>query len=501
MFLSKFLKVPAKTQSNLLRGLLVKASSTVWGRRFDFGSIARESDVVRAYRERVPLHSYEHMRPYVDRIRDGEKDVLWPGRIRYFAASSGTTSSGRIVPVSTEMLASNRRFSLAVVANYLVKTRKTGILLGRHLSLPGWIEDDRPGIGMGAGTRIGQISAILAESSAALVRPWRALDNRLGFIEDWEEKMAAVADHTMAQDIRLIVIAPSWCQVLFRLVQERYRSKTGNVSTIGDIWPNLTTIITGGVALSGYRDILTSYMGEKHVDLVETYGASEGFIAFQNELADPAMLLHLDNGVYYEFVPFDELGSGNPKRLSIEEVETGVRYAPHLTSNSGFWSYCVGDVVKFTSLDPHKIVVTGRTVDMLDKYGEAVFGDEARRALHAACEQTGATVLHYHVTHTPPDLRRTPAHHWLIEFNRPPADVARFAAIIDDELMKAGHHYEDRREGMAFDRPTVTALPPGTFFSCMAQAGKRVTVQTKVPAMSEERDFAEEVLDYADQPG
>ena len=308
--------------------------------------------------------------------------------------------------------------------------------------------------------------------------------------------MSAVADHTLAQDIRLIVIAPSWCQVLFRLVRERHRSRTGHDALIGDIWPNLTAVITGGVALSGYRDILTDHIGEKKVDLIETYGASEGFIAFQNDLADPAMLLHLDSGVYYEFVPFDELGAENPTRLSIEEVEVGVRYAPHLTSNSGFWSYCVGDVVRFTSLSPHKIIVTGRTVDMLDKYGEAVFGDEAKAALNTACEQAQVSALHHHVTHTPADLQRTPAHHWLIEFVHPPENVAKFAETLDNELKKAGHHYEDRREGMAFDLPTVTVLSPGTFFSSMAEMGKRVSVQTKVPAMREERDFAEKVLNY-----
>jgi hypothetical protein len=493
MFLRKFLKEPVRTQDDLLRSLLKRAASTEWGRRFDFASIAGERDVSRAYRETVPLHAYEDKRSSVNRMRAGEPNILWPGRTRYFAASSGTTSSGRVVPVSAEMLASNRRFSVSVISNYLAKTRNTNILFGRHLSLPGWIEDDREDLG----TRIGQISAVLAESSARMSRPWRALDNKLSFIGDWEEKMAAIADHVLEQDVRLIVIAPSWCQVLFRLVSERHKSKTGMLAPIGDIWPNLTTVITGGVALSGYRDLLQHHIGKREVDFVETYGASEGFMAFQNDLDDPAMLLHLANGVYYEFVPVDELGFENPARLSISEVETGVRYVPHLTSNSGFWSYCVGDVVKFTSLHPHKIVVAGRTVDMLDKYGEAVFGDEAHAALLAASLQTQAVVLNYHVTHTPPGLEQTPAHHWLIEFERAPADLRGFAGIIDSELKNAGHHYQDRREGLAFDSPTVTALKPGTFLSWMEQSGKQITVQTKVPAMSEERDFAEEILRYA----
>ena len=338
MFLSRFLKDPENAQLGLLRKLVEKAQDTDWGRRFRLSDVAAQKDagaMLTAYRQQVPLLGYEDMRPYVERMRAGEPGVLWPGRIKYFAASSGTTSAGRIVPVSTDMLASNRMFSLAVVGNYIRETGNASILFGKHLSLPGWIEDDRPD----AGTRIGQISAILAESSAALSVPWRAMDNRLGFIEDWEEKMAAIADHTMGQDVRLIVIAPSWCQVLFRLVTERHQSRTGREAAIGEIWPNLRTVITGGVALSGYRDILRHYIGREDVDLVETYGASEGFISFQNDLADPAMLLHLDCGVFYEFVPVEELGSDQPTRLTIGEVETGVRYAPHMTSNSGFWSY------------------------------------------------------------------------------------------------------------------------------------------------------------------
>jgi hypothetical protein len=494
MFLRRFLKQPVRAQEELLRRILIRASDTEWGRRHTFAGIATSTELVKTYQETVALQSYEDMRPYVDRMRAGEPDVLWPGRVRYFAASSGTTSTGRIVPVSREMLASNRRFALEVIANYVKTNRRSGLFFGRHLSLPGWIEDDRPELG----TRIGQISAILAESGSWLTVPWRALDNRIGFIENWEDKMAAIADHTMDQDVRLIAIAPSWGQVLFRLVAERYRSKTGVPKKISEIWPNLSTIVTGGVALSGYRDILQHYLGESRVDMVETYGASEGFISYQDDLTDPAMLIHLDNGVFFEFVPTDELGASEPSRLTIDEVTTGVPYAPHVTSNSGFYSYCLGDVIRFTSINPHKIVVVGRTVDMLDKYGEAVFGSEARLALDAACARTSASVLHYHVTHTAVSSGETPAHHWLIEFEMPPADLDQFARILDDELKRAGHHYEDRREGMAFDRPTVTSLQPGTFFDAMQEGGKRLSVQTKVPAMSEERTFAEQVLGYAE---
>jgi hypothetical protein len=295
----------------------------------------------------------------------------------------------------------------------------------------------------------------------------------------------------------MIVIAPSWCQVLFRLVVERCRLMTGTTKTIGEIWPNLGLIVTGGVALSGYREILVQYVGRDDVDLIETYGASEGFISFQDGLADPSMLLHLDNGVFMEFVPFDDEEVDSP-RLTVGDVSVGPRYAIHLTSNSGFWSYAVGDVVRFTSLSPHRIIVAGRTVDMLDKYGEAVFADEARAALQAACKATGSTASQFHITHTLDPIDASPAHQWLIEFDEPPEDLTTFARIIDDFLAGAGHHYQDRREGRAFGFPVITPLKPGTFFRWMEAQGKRVTVQTKVPAMSEERSLADAILSGQD---
>lgn len=486
----KFLRDPEAAQLQVLRRLLTAARRTEWGRRYDYEGILRASDLLGAYHEKVPIHTYAEMREPVARVRSGATDILWPGSIRYFAASSGTTSSGRIIPVSPQMMRSNRQFSLALMLNHLFRTGRFDLLRGKVLALPGWIEDDNPVLG----TRVGQISAVLAETQSGFLRPWQAIGNELGFITHWEDKMTAIAAHTIDQDIRIIVIAPSWCQVLFRLVVERDRMMTGRGRSIGEIWPNLGLIITGGVSLSGYRQLLADYIGRDDVDMLETYGASEGFISFQDDLSDPAMLLHLDNGVFMEFVPFEAEGLSDAPRLTIGDVSVGPRYAVHLTSNSGFWSYAVGDVVRFTSVSPHRIVVTGRTVDMLDKYGEAVFGDEARAALEHACVATGSRATHVHITHTVATPDGSPAHEWLIEFETPPADLSAFAKCIDEYLAGAGHHYQDRREGRAFAFPVVKALKPGAFFRWMEATGKRVSVQTKVPLMAEERDLANAIL-------
>ncbi len=493
----KFGAAPGPTQQRVLQKLIATAATTTWGVQHGYGNLSRASNIVKDYQARVSLSNYEDMREPVAQMRRGTENVLWPGKPRYFAASSGTTSEGRVIPVSSAMLRSNRAFSLAVFLNHLANTRRAGLLTGKHLSLPGWIEDDDVRLG----TRIGQISAILAESSGRFTRPWRAIGNRHSFVSDWEEKMAAIATHTMNQDIRLIVIAPSWCQVLFKMVEEQYRKKEGADARIGEIWPNLTTIITGGVALSGYRDLLTDYIGHEGVDFVETYGASEGFLAFQDDLHDPAMLLHLDNGIFMEFVPLDELHSESPTRCTIDDVRTGVKYALHVSTNSGFWSYELGDIVQFTSTEPHKIKVVGRTTEMLDKYGEAVFGDEARKALLKAAEDVGARVLEVHITHTRLGPSGIPAHHWLVEFDRAPDAPEHFAAALDTQLKAAGHHYHDRREGHAFGPPTVTILKPGTFYSWLASTGKRLSVQTKVPTMHEEHQMADQIIAFAESEG
>jgi hypothetical protein len=290
-------------------------------------------------------------------------------------------------------------------------------------------------------------------------------------------------------------MAPTWALVLFDKLIDTYNRRHGaSVDTIGEIWPNLQLFIAGGVALRSYRDLLDAQIGID-IDYIETYGASEGFFSFQNDLDDPSMLLHLDNGVFFEFVPADEQYDDNPTRLTIADVEPGVRYALYITSCSGLWSYDVGDVVRFTSVDPYKILVAGRTSEMLDKYGEAVFGDEARSALQHACEQTGAHVAHYHVTSRTIEDGDLPGHQWLVEFDTPPADLAAFEEAIDQHLQEVNRHYQIRREAHAFAGPTVDALPEDAFYRWLQATKDSISGQTKVPRMSEERDVAEEILD------
>lgn len=494
----RFVDAPVATQHRVLRRLLRTAADTEWGRRYDFATLAEADDVVAAYQERVPLHAYDDLREDAKRMRQGAEDVTWPGRFTHFAVSSGTVSDGKIIPISMEMIANDRAFSMGAGVNYVAETGNLSLFGGKHLTLPGRIEED-PNY---PGTLVGEISGLLAEHAPQFFSTlFQAVPNEVAFLPNWEKKLRTIAQHTVDEDIRMLVMAPTWALVLFKELIRCYNERhSASATTVGDVWPNLQLFISGGVALRSYRALLEEQIGVD-IDFIETYGASEGFFSFQNALDDPAMLLHLDNGLFFEFVRMDEKGDPNPRRHTIADVEPGVRYALFVTSCSGLWAYDVGDVVRFTQTDPPKIMVAGRTSEMIDKYGEAVFGDEARAALRAACDETGARVANYHIAPRATRNGGVPGHEWLVEFEESPADPAAFAAAIDAHLQRVNRHYQIRREAHAFEAPVIEALPAGTFYNWLKATKDRVSGQTKVPRMSEERTVADAVLRVARNNG
>ena len=491
-----FLKDPVHVQHTLLRGLLQQAAGTEWGLRYGFGEIARARDVVAAYQARVPLHTYGDFEEDIRRIRGGARDVIWPGGFRHFAVSSGTTSTGKIIPVSAEMFTANRRFMLSVGMTYLARTGNVGYLLGKHVALPGRIEEDPAYPGM----KIGEVSGLQAEHVPFLYRHiLQAVPNEVAFLPNWEEKLRTVARRTVGMDVRCLVMVPSWAMVFFDELIRQHRERFGSdARTVADVWPRLRVFIAGGVALSSYRELLQEKIALPKLQFLEVYGASEGFFSFQDDASDPAMLLHLDNGVFFEFVRMDEINDPNARRYTIGEVETDVRYGLFVSTCSGLWGYPVGDVVRFTDTAPHKIFVAGRTNEMIDKYGEAVFSEEARHALHIACERTGAQVRDFHVAPNPPATDRPPSHQWLVEFERAPDSMDRFSSEIDDYLNEFNRHYRIRREAQAFERPEVVALPPGTFHAWLRETRGRLSGQAKVPRLCEHREIADAVIALLD---
>ena len=497
--IKQFTADPLGTQERVLRQILSRAAGTEWGQRLDFSGALQEADLVRAYQARAALSHYDDIKDDVARVRSGEADVIWPGTFRHFAVSSGTASAGKIIPVSHEMLVLNRDFSVGVALSYIARTGEIGFLGGKHLTLPGRIEEDP----RYRGTLVGEVSGLQAEYAPSYFkRFYQAVPNEVAFLPNWEQKLDAIAERTLRMDVRMVVMAPTWALVFFKRLIRLYNERgMGRARTVSDVWPHLKLFISGGVALSSYRDMLEREIGSDEMIFLETYGASEGFFSFQTGLDDPSMLLHLDNGVFYEFVPADAIHDPSPPRLSLVEVEPDVRYAMYVSTCSGLWSYGVKDIVRFTSTNPHKLLVAGRTSEMLDQYGEALFGEEARAAVMRASERTGLHVLDFHVSPRKGDAERAPYHQWLVEFDGSPDDVSAFSGAIDSFLQEVNRHYQIRREARAFGAPEIVPLPRGTFYEWLKQTRSRISGQTKVPIMSEEREVADGVLALAKRPG
>ncbi len=482
-----FTEQPEKTQLRVLVELLEAAKDTEWGLRYDFADIARAADPRAAYRERVPVHDYEAFREDVDRMRRGEENITWPGSMKHFAVSSGTASAGKLIPLSVEMLDRNRHFSLAAALSYFDSTTDPSFFFGRLLSIPGRIEEDPAA----PGVHVGEVSGLQFLFAPWAVKNWlQAVPEDILFMPHWESKLDAIVEHTLDMDVRAIAMVPSWAVVLLRKLMKAYEVRHGRrVTRVHDIWPNLKVYFSGGVALSSYRGLIEQQVGAP-IDFVESYGASEGFMSFQDDHTRGDMLLHLDNGVYFEFVPLDE----PERRLSIGDVEVGTRYSIHVSTCSGLWAYPVGDVVRFTSVDPYRIEVVGRTSEMLDKYGEAVYGDEARAAIEKACAETGAQIKDYHVVPVDASQDAMPGHEWLVEFAHPPRDLDEFSQVIDVYLSTVNRHYVIRREAGAFQPPRIVSLPSGTFLRWLEATRERVGAQTKVPRMREDRELADAIL-------
>ena len=477
--LRRALRRPAETQVRLLRRLLQRAERTAWGRAHDFARLREHDDLPAAFQDRQPLTGYEDIRSHVDRTRGGEPDVLWPGRTRHFGISSGTVSEGHLIPVSPAMLRAMVRSSLAPGLEYASR-RGPGYLGGKILSIPGGVSEDpeRPGVW------VGEVSGLMAGAVPALLsRHFQAVPRQMMLMEEWDAKLQQIVACAARQDVRAIVMVPSWAPMLFDMLLAGADPGTPAQPTrVRDVWPRLRVFFSGGVALRSYRPILERYLG-REVDLIESYSASEGFFAFQDYVQATDLLLHVDSGVFYEFVRLDELGHDRPRRYTVADAEPGVDYALFVSTCSGLWAYGVQDVVRFTSMHPPRLQVVGRTGAILDEYGEALHADEVELALAHAANLTGARCLHHHVTYAPVN-GTVIRHEWLLEFEAPPADLAAFTAACDRYLRDHNRHYRIRRDPGVLAAPAPTVLPRGTCLRYLRRARRRVSTQTKLLPVS-----------------
>lgn len=474
---------PAEIQEYWFRKLLDSAQNTEFGRNHYFKDIRTQAD----FREAVPVRDYEALKPYVEKVTHGEPDILWPGKPLYFAKTSGTTSGIKYIPLSHESIGFHINGARDALLSYVHETGKSGFLDKKLIFLSG-----SPEMIVKHGIHVGRLSGIVNHHVPGYLRTNQFPSWETNCIEDWETKLDRIIDETLPQPMSLISGIPPWVQMYF----DRIIARTGK--QIKDVFPEFQLFVYGGVNFEPYRAKLFDSIGKK-VDSIETYPASEGFIAYQDSQIRPGLLLLLNQGVYYEFIPAEEFFNENPKRVSIQDVEIGKNYAVIMNTNAGLWAYNIGDTVKFVSKDPYRLVVTGRIKHFISAFGEHVIGEEVEKAMQYAVERQPETrVVEFTVAPqvTPPE-GGLPYHEWFVEFDQPPGDLTKFNDDVDRRLTELNVYYDDLITGSILRKLKITTLRKAAFIDYMKGQGK-LGGQNKVPRLSNDRKIAEELKHFAE---
>lgn len=477
-----FLKYPDDVQQELLKRLVETAKNTELGKQLDFSSINSYSDFANA----VPIQKYESIEPLIERCRKGEQNLFWPTNIRWFAKSSGTTNAkSKFIPVSDEALENcHLKAGKDMLCLYINNNEETKMFKGKGLKLGGSTaiyEDNN--------TYFGDLSAIITENLPFWADYSSAPSQEVALMGEWETKMEAIIDETIKEDITSLVGVPSWMLVLLNRVLE----KTGK-DNILEVWPNLEVYFHGGVNFNPYREQYKKLIPKADFKYFETYNASEGFFGIQDRNNSDELLLMLDYGIFYEFIPMDSYDEENSIAIPLSEVKKGVNYAIVITTNGGLWRYLIGDTVKFTSTKPYRIKITGRTKHFINVFGEELIIENAEDALKQACKKTDATVLEYTVGPIFMSENQKGGHEWIIEFNKKPNNIAYFTELLDNALKSINSDYEAKRyNNMTLGMPTVHVAKEGLFYTWLSTKGK-LGGQHKVPRLSNKRDFVEELL-------
>ena len=478
-----FKENPIQVQRDTLVELLRRAADTEYGLKYDFDSILTAEQ----YRERLPIIHYEELAPYSERLMNGEQNLLWPEPITWFAKSSGTTAAkSKFIPVSKESLEScHFRGGKDVISIFNKLYPDAQVFNGKTLALGGSSEISKTN----NNCRYGDLSAILISNTPFWANMMKTPDQSIMLMSEWEEKIEKICDTTIKEDVRSLAGVPSWFLTLINRILER----TGK-SNLHEVWPNLELFIHGGINFTPYREQYKRLLPDPKMKYMETYNASEGFFGLQDDPGDSSMLLMLDYGVYYEFVPISELTKPHPRALLLEEVETGVNYALVISTNGGLWRYMIGDTIMFTSTRPYKFKITGRTKLFINAFGEELIIDNAIEALKQTCEKTGAIVMAFTAAPVFMEDGKKGAHEWIIEYGTPPADLENFANILDTELKKVNSDYEAKRyKDMSLQRLILHAARPNLFNDWLKGKGK-LGGQNKVPQLWNDRTHIDELL-------
>lgn len=470
----KWAENPVETQQKVFASLIAKAKDTAFGRDHGFNTIQSYND----FAAKVPVRDYEQLKPYVDRVVQGEENVLWPEKPLYFAKTSGTTSGAKYIPLTKESMPYHIKAARNAILAYIHETGNAKFVDGKMIFLQG-----SPVLQEKNGIKLGRLSGIVAHYVPAYLQKNRMPSWETNIIEDWETKVDAIVEETYKEDMAVISGIPSWVQMYFEKLQQKENKK------VGDIFKNFNLFIYGGVNYEPYRAKFENLIGRK-VDSIELFPASEGFFAYQDSQSEKGMLLLLNAGIFYEFIKADEFFTENPKRYTIGEVETGVNYALIISTNAGLWAYNIGDTIQFTSLKPYRVTVTGRIKHYISAFGEHVIGKEVETALKEAMEGMDATINEFTVAPQINPASGLPYHEWFIEFEKEPSDPEAFALKLDDAMRRQNIYYNDLITGKVLRKLVVTKVAKNGFQEYMKSIGK-LGGQNKLPRLSNDRKIAD----------
>ena len=484
--IKRFNNYPHDVQHEQFRHLIRRAQDTEWGKKYEYSSITE----IEQFKDRVPVSDYDDLKPLINRMINGEQNILWPSRINWFAQSSGTTSDkSKFLPISKEGLRKcHFQGSYDLIALYAHNNPATKLFDGKSLIMGGSHQVSK----MNNNAYCGDVSAVMMQNMSYIASFFRTPDLSTSLMANWEEKIEKMAWETIEQNVTNIAGVPTWTLVL---IKRLFEIKGKN--NLLDIWPNLELYIHGGVNFKPYYEEFKKLIPSNDMCYLEAYNASEGFFSLQDQLFADEMLLMLDYGIFYEFCPLGELEKDQPKTYQLHEVETDVNYALIISTNCGLWRYKVGDTVKFTSLNPFRIQVSGRIKHFINAFGEEVMIHNTENAIAQACHETGATVKEYSVAPIYLSESSKGGHEWLIEFEEEPEELEQFRQILDRALQNSNSDYEAKRyKNLALQLPVIHPMPKGTFYNWLKSKGK-LGGQHKVPRLANDRQYVEEIKSFA----
>jgi len=480
-----FLKYPIEVQQELFEKLINTAKNTVFGKEHDFGNINNLHD----FRNKIPVRNYESLYPYIDRILKGEQQILWPSEVKWFAKSSGTTNSrSKFIPVTDEALEDcHFKAGKDMISVYVNNYPDSKVFAGKGLVIGGSHQINP--FDKNSKSYFGDVSAVIIKNLPFWTQIRRTPPLEIALMSDWEEKIEKMATITAEENVTSMYGVPTWTVVLIKRILELKNKKH-----ILEVWPNLQLFVHGAVSFLPYRKLFEELIPSDDMRYLETYNASEGFFGIQDQKNSDELLLMLDYGIYYEFIPFEEINKENPKVISLEEVKIGKNYAIVISTNAGLWRYRIGDTVKFTSKYPFRVKITGRTKHFINAFGEELIIENAEQGIANASAKTGAIVGDYTAGPRYIDQSSRGGHEWVIEFKKSPNDPNKFAEILDRTIRKINSDYDAKRyKNLALEKPLIHTVEDGTFYSWMKKR-KKLGGQNKVPRLANSRKYLDDIL-------